>query len=165
MAVGFRFEMLPAESVWEVGLRYDIVRGAPKRHFVDTSLAAAAMGDSPERLLRDPKTLGFLFESLVIRDLRIYAQSFGGEVRHYRDSAGTEADAVVTLPDGTWAAVEVKLGASQVDAAAASIGRFVSKLDTAHAGEPVARLVITAGEYAFSRPDGVAVVPLSLLAP
>ncbi len=161
-----RVMVVENQPSWGPHLRSrDIVRAAAKRHFIDPSLAVAAMGASPERLLKDPKALGFLFESLVVRDLRVYAQALGGEVRHYRDSAGTEVDAVVTLADGTWAPIEVKLGASQIDAAAASLGRFLAKVDTAQAGEPAARLVITAGEYTFTRLDGITVVPLSLLAP
>ena len=161
-----RVMVVENQPSWGPHLRSrDVVRGAPKRHFVDPSLAAAALGASPQRLRQDVKTLGFLFESLVIRDLRVYAQAFGGQVAHYRDSAGSEVDAVVTLSDGTWATIEVKLGVTQVDAAAASLERFVRKIDSATSGRPVARVVITAGEYAFTRPDGVAVVPLSLLGP
>ncbi len=161
-----RVMVIENQPSWGPHLRSrDVVRRAPKRHFIDPSLAAAALGASPERLLRDPSTLGFLFESLTIRDLRVYAQSLGGHVLHYRDSAGCEADAVVTLTDGSWAAVEVKLGTAHVDAAAQSLHRFVSRVDSTKSGEPVARIVVTAGEHAYTRQDGVAVVPLSLLGP
>lgn len=161
-----RLMVVENQPSWGPHLRSrDVVRRSPKRHFVDPSLAAAALGASAERLMREPKTLGFMFESMVIRDLRIYAQSLGGRVHHYRDSAGSEVDAIVSLADGSWAAVEVKLGASQVDGAADSLDRFVRKVDVEQAGEPVARLVVTAGEYAFTRPDGVIVAPLGLLGP
>ena len=161
-----RLMVVENQPSWGPHLRSrDVVRRSPKRHFVDPSLAAAALGASAERLMRDPMTLGFMFESMVIRDLRIYAQSLGGQILHYRDSAGSEVDAIVTLPDGSWAAVEVKLGASRVDEAAKSLDRFVRKVNVEQAGEPVARLVVTAGEYAFVRPDGVIVTPIGLLGP
>lgn len=161
-----RVMVVEDQPSWGAHLRSrDIVRKAPKRHFVDPSLAAAALGASPNRLLKDPSTLGFLFESLVIRDLRVYAQAANAEVRHFRDSSGTEVDAIITLPNGDWAAIEVKLGASQVDAAAASLDAFIRKVDLAKSGQPTARIIVTAGEYAFTRPDGAVVVPLGSLGP
>lgn len=141
------------------------VRKAPKRHFIDPSLAAAAVNATPERLLTEPSYLGLLFESMVVRDLRIYSQRMGGVVRHYRDSSGREVDAVVTRDDGAWAAVEVKLGERQADSAAASLLSFASHVDTAAVGHPTALVVITAGTYAYTRPDGVRVVPLGMLGP
>lgn len=143
----------------------DVLRKAAVRHFVDPSLAVAAMGGSADRLLHDPRTLGLLFEQLVARDLRVYAQPLDAEVLHCRDSAGTEADAIIQLRDGRWAAVEVKLGDDQVDAAASSLTKLVAKIDTRASGEPAARIVITAGSYAYTRPDGVHVVPIGALAP
>jgi uncharacterized protein len=161
-----RVMVIEDQPSWGAQLRSrDIVRKASKRHFVDPSLAAAALGASPDKLLKDPNTLGFLFESLVIRDLRVYAQAANAEVRHFRDSSGTEVDAIITLPNGDWAAIEVKLGASQADAAAASLDAFVRKVDLAKSGPPKARIVVTAGEYAFTRPDGAIVVPLGCLGP
>lgn len=141
------------------------MRQGPVRHFVDPSLAVAGRGASVERLLRDPVTLGHLFESLAVRDLRVYSQPIDGDVLHYRDSAGAEADGIVQLRDGRWAAVEVKLGANQADAAAGSLNALVAKVDVGKAGEPVARIIITGGEYAYTRPDGVHVVPLACLGP
>ncbi len=161
-----RVMVIEEQPSWGPHLRSrDVVRQGPIRHFVDPSLAVAGLGASAERLLREPVTLGHLFESLVIRDLRIYAQAIDADVVHYRDSAGTEADGIVQLRDGRWAAVEVKLGASQVDAAVASLNALTAKIDTVKAGEPVARIVITGGEYAYTRPDGVHVVPLACLGP
>jgi len=161
-----RVWVVEEQPSWAPHLRSrDVVRKAAVRHFVDPSLAAAALGAGPERLLRDPKTMGLLFESMVVRDLRVYAQAINGEVFHYRDSAGSEADAIVQLPDGRWIAIEIKLGVAQVDAAAASLQLFTSKVDTSLAGEPAARVVITGGEYGFTRPDGVHVVPIACLAP
>lgn len=161
-----RIWVVEEQPSWAPHLRSrDIVRKAAVRHFVDPSLAAAALGAGPERLLWDPNTLGLLFESMVVRDLRVYAQALDGEVRHYRDSAGAEADAVLQLRDGRWAVIEVKLASSQVDAAAASLTALVNKIDTSRIGKPAARIVITAGRYAYTRPDGVHVVPLACLGP
>lgn len=161
-----RVMIIEDQPSWAPHLRSrDAVRQSAKRHFTDPSLAAAALGASPDRLIKDPNTFGLLFESLAVRDLRIYAQALGGEVRHYRDSAGTEADAIVTLPDGRWLAIEVKLAASQADAASRSLDAFVAKLDIKRTGQPVARLVVTAGEYAYTREDGVIVAPLAALGP
>lgn len=161
-----RVMVVEEQKSWGPHLRSrDVVRKASIRHFVDPSLAVAAMGGSPDRLLGDPRAFGLLFESLVIRDLRVYTQPFDGEVLHYRDAAGAEADAIIQLRDGRWAAIEVKLGESRVEEAVTSLERLVAKIDTARAGEPVARIVITGGRYAYTRPDGVHVVPLGCLAP
>lgn len=161
-----RIWIVEEQPSWGVHLRSkDVVRKAAVRHFVDPSLAAAALGAGPDRLLRDPETLGLLFESLVVRDLRIYSQVHDGEVLHYRDSAGAEADAVIQLRDGRWALVEVKLAGSRVDEAAASLTRLAAKIDTSRIGAPSALIVITAGEYAYTRDDGIHVVPLACLGP
>lgn len=161
-----RVLVVEEQPSWGPHLRSrDRVRKGPIRHFVDPSLAVAALGAGPERLLHDPNTFGLLFESMVVRDLRVYSQPIDGEVLHYRDSAGTEADAIVQLRDGRWAAIEVKLGSAQVDAAVESLNALVAKVDTARAGVPAARIVVTGGEYAYTRPDGVHVVPLACLGP
>jgi len=140
-------------------------RTAPKRHFVDPSLAAAALGATPPRLLRDVETLGLLFESLVVRDLRVYAQSFEASVLHYRDNTGLEVDAIVETPDGAWAAFEIKLGHARLDDAAANLLKFADRVDDRRTG-PRARLgIITGTGYAYERPDGVAVVPIGALGP
>lgn len=141
----------------------DQVRKAPKRHFTDPSLAAAAVGAGPDRLLADLEYFGQLFESLVVRDLRAYSQLLDADVRHYRDSAGREVDAIVERRDGTWIAAEVKLAASRDDEAAAALLAFVDKLDTTRTPPPAALVVITGGRYAYTRPDGVHVVPLGCL--
>lgn len=139
------------------------VRGAAKRHFVDPSLAAAALGASPERLLKDLNLLGFLFESLVVRDLRVYAQALGWKALQYRDNTGLEVDAVLEAADGGWAAFEVKLGPGQVEEAAASLLRFSARVDTAKCGMPSALAVIVGSGYGLVRPDGVAVIPIGAL--
>lgn len=114
-------------------------------------------------MMNDPNTFGLLFESLVIRDLRVYAGSMGGEVFHYRDKTGLEADAVIHLDDGRWAAIEVKLSENWVDDAAKNLNKLRSKVDTDHMGEPAFLAVITATKYAYTRPDGVHVIPIACL--
>jgi predicted AAA+ superfamily ATPase len=158
----FVLEDLPA---WSPALRSrGILRTAATRHFVDPSLAVAALDTRPERLLRDVKTLGLLFESLVVRDLRIYAQSLDATVFHYRDNNGLEADAVVQRRDGSWAAFEVKLGQAAVDDAAANLLRLADRIDPEKHGKPAALAVVTGWGYAYRRPDGVAVIPVGALA-
>ena len=105
-----RIFLLEDQPAWPAHLRSRaVLRKSPKRHFVDPSLAAAALGATPDRLLQDTKTLGFLFESLVTRDLRIYSAPQHASVYHYRDSDNLEVDAVVSRDDGKWIAAEVKL--------------------------------------------------------
>lgn len=160
----FVVEDLPA---WSPALRSrGVLRKAPTRHFVDPSLAAAALGAGIDRLLGDPETLGQLFESLVIRDLRVYAQSLGATVSHYREAKGIEADAILELRDGRWAALEVKLGPSRVDEGAGSLLRVASHVDTDKHGEPAFLAVVTGWGYAYRRKDdGVQVIPIGALAP
>lgn len=141
------------------------LRKAAKRHFVDPSLAVAALRTGPEGLLRDLNFMGCVFESLVVRDLRVYCQKLGGEVMHYRDSDGLEVDAIVTLADGRWAAFEVKLGARAVDDAAKSLERFRGRVDVDRSGKPVALGVIVATGYGYTRPDGIHVIPIAALGP
>jgi predicted AAA+ superfamily ATPase len=161
-----RIMVVEEQPSWAAQLRSrDVVRKAAVRHFADPSLAIAALGASTERLLADLNTLGLLFESLVIRDLRVYTQPLDGDVLHYRDSSGQEADAIIQLRDGRWAAIEIKLGASAVDAAAASLHRLIAKTDLTKTGKPSALIVITGGKYAYTRPDGIHVVPLGTLQP
>jgi predicted AAA+ superfamily ATPase len=156
-------EDLPA---WASHLRSKTrLRNSPTRHFVDPSIAVSALGASPEKLLADLETFGFLFESLAVRDLRVYSQPLDADLSHYRDESGLEVDAVVTCRDGRWAGVEVKLADSQADAAATSLLKFRDRVDTSKVGEPAALVVVTAGQYAYTRPDGVHVVPLGVLGP
>lgn len=151
---------------WSPALRSRTrLRAAPIRHFVDPSLAVAAMRASPERLLADPNWLGLLFENLVVRDLRVYAQALDAEVYHYRDESGLEADAIVEMPDGRWAAFEVKLGQGEVDSAADHLKKLRDRVDSGTAGESLALVVITGAGYGYVRADGVAVIPIGALAP
>ena len=159
----FVVEDLPA---WSPALRSrTVLRSASTRHFVDPSLAVAALGTGPDRLLRDVETLGLLFESLVVRDLRIYAQAMDASVFHYRDSTDLEADAIVEHRDGRWAAFEMKLGQAAVDAAAATLLRVAARVDPEKHGKPAMLGVITGWGYGYRRPDGVAVIPIGALGP
>jgi len=154
-------EDLPA---WSTHIRSsDTLRKAPKRHFVDPSLAVGALGLSIEKLTKEISYLGLLFESLVIRDLRIYAEAHDGKVYHYRDSRNLEVDAIIEYPDRTWAAFEVKIGFSAQDKAAETLLTFAKKVNQEKMGPPAALTVITANGLACRRKDGVNVVPLSVL--
>ena len=150
---------------WATHLRSrTAVRGAPKRHFVDPSLAAAAMGASPTRLLRDLRVFGFLFESLVVRDLRVYGQVNDATIHHYRDDAKLEVDVIVQTSEGTWMAAEVKLGGPDaLEEAARSLRRLRNKVDTDRIGPPAKLAIITATGYAYDRPDGITVLPITSL--
>ena len=154
-------EPLPA---WNPHIRSaDTLRKAPKRHFVDPSLAIGALGLSVKKLLSDLNYFGFLFESLVIRDLRIYAEVHDGRIFHYRDSRNMETDAIIEYPDNTWAAFEVKMGFSAQDEAAAGLLRFAEKIDQDRMGAPASLNIITANGFAHQRKDGINVVPLPVL--
>lgn len=162
-----RLMIIEDQPPWAPHLRSrSRLRTTPTRHFVDPSLAVAALGGSQRKLLADPNLLGFLFESLVIRDLRIYGQAADAEVLHYRDNTGLEVDAIVEARDGRWAAFEVKLGGEEaIDGAAANLVTFVERIDTAKSGAPARLGVIVASGYGYVRDDGVAVIPIGTLAP
>ena len=156
------------QMAWSVNLRSRAtLRKAPKRHFVDPSLAASMLRASPQRLLADPKTLGFLFESLVIRDLRVYSQPERAEVFHYRDETGLEIDAIIERDDGAWIAVEVKLSPAPevVDRAAHSLLRLRNKVAKSRVEELATLMVVTSTGAAYRRPDGVQVTPITALGP
>ena len=161
-----RLFVVEDQPAWSPALRSrGILRGTPKRHFVDPSLAVAALGADPARLLADPETLGLLFESLVIRDVRVYAQTLGGSVFHYRENTGLEADAIIQLRDGRWAAAEVKLGQHLIDEAANRLRRVADHVDVERHGGPAFLAVITGWGYAYRRADGVFVLPIGALGP
>ncbi|MDO4240973.1 MAG: DUF4143 domain-containing protein [Microbacteriaceae bacterium] len=156
-------ENLPA---WSTHLRSSAtLRKSPKRFFIDPALATAALGASPKKLLNDLNFVGLLFEALAVRDLRVYAMPLQGRLYHYRDSNGLEVDAVLELRDGTWAAFEVKLGGeAAIEAAAKSLKKFASVVNTDKVGEPAALVVLTAlGSVAYRRDDGVCVAPIATL--
>jgi len=161
-----RLMIVEDQPAWAPQLRSRyVLRSTPKRHFIDPSLAVAALRARPEQLLRDMKLLGMLFESLVIRDLRVYSGAADAQVLQYRDSHDLEVDAIVEVADGRWAAFEVKLGAGQVDDAAANLKRFAGQIDTGRCGEPAVLGVIVGTGYGHVRKDGVAVIPIGALGP
>ena len=141
------------------------LKQAEKRHLCDPSLACALLGATPASLIGDLETLGFLFEALCERDLRIYAESFGGQMYHYQDYKGQEVDAVIERPDGQWCAIEIKLGAGQIDAAAATLLKLRAQIADEPQGKPpvVCAVVCGMANAAYKRPDGVFVVPLTAL--
>lgn len=160
----FVVEPLPA---WTVHLRSSArLRSTPKRYFTDPALAIAALASSPAALGNDLEAMGLLFESMAIRDLRIYAQSIGGHVYFYGDHGGLEADAVIEGLDGHWAPVEIKLGgASRISDAMESLRAVRSRVDTTRRGDPARLIVVTAFGAGFQTDDGIAVVPLTALRP
>lgn len=141
------------------------LKQAEKRHLCDPSLACALLGATPASLIGDLETLGFLFEALCERDLRIYAESFGGQMYHYQDYKGQEVDAVIERPDGQWCAIEIKLGAGQIDAAAANLLKLRAQIADEPQDKPpvVCAVVCGMANAAYKRPDGVFVVPLTAL--
>ena len=139
------------------------MRVTAKRHFTDPSIATASLRATPKRLLNDFNTFGLLFESLCIRDLRIYADCIDGKVYHYRDKNGLEIDAIIQLTDGRWGAVEIKLGASEIDKASENLLKLQQVVDTDKMNEPSFLMVLTGTEYAFQMKNGIWVVPLGCL--
>lgn len=148
-----------------VKLRSSIrVKQAEKRHFCDPSLACALLKATPEKLIGDLQTFGFLFEALCERDLKIYAESFDAQLYHYQDYAGNEMDAVIELPDGNWCGIEIKLGANKIDEAAGNLLRLRSAIAKEGGKIPSALCVVCGlSNAAYQRPDGVFVVPITAL--
>ncbi|MBQ9457225.1 MAG: ATP-binding protein [Bacilli bacterium] len=157
-------EELPA---WNPNLRSKTaIRSKPTRHFVDPSIGAAALGVSPEGLFRDIATFGLMFESLAVRDLRVYGDTMGAHLYKYRDAKKREADAVMQFKDGSWALFEVKLGGNEdIEDAAKKLLAIANDIDAEKTGNPSFLMVITKGPLAYRRPDGVYVVPLACLKP
>lgn len=161
-----RLMIVEEQPAWGVHLRTTHrLRKAAKIHFVDPSLAVAALNTGPERLVKDLNLLGLLFESLAIRDLRVYSQNADAEVLHYRDSDGLEVDAIVEARDGRWAAFEIKLGFNRIDEAAANLHKFANRIDTNVCGPPAVLGVIVGSGYGYRREDGVQVIPIGALGP
>jgi uncharacterized protein len=161
-----RLFVVEAQRPWTPALRSRArVRTSPKLHLVDPALAAAALGAGPQQLRSDLHTLGTLFESAVVHDLTILSSALGGEVSHYRDSNNKEIDAVTTLPDGRWGAIEIKLGGQQVGAGAQSLQAAISQVDTSKVGDPAFRLVVTGTGPILVTNDGTVTAPLGALAP
>lgn len=140
-------------------------RTSNTRYFTDPSIATAALGLSPDALIGDLRTFGFIFETLCMRDLRIYAEASGGSVYHFRDSSGLECDAVVCFPDGSYGLIEIKLGSSpRVEAGAQTLLKIIGKIDARTRRAPSFAAVLTGvGQYAYRREDGIYVVPIGCL--
>ena len=141
------------------------VKQAEKRHLSDPSLACALLNATPEILMRDLNTLGFLFEALCERDLKIYAEAFGASLYHYQDYHNQEMDAVIVLPDGEWCGIEIKLGANQIEDAAKNLLKIKQKILEEKNGKAPKSLSVICGlsNAAYQREDGVFVVPLTAL--
>lgn len=159
-----RIFVIEDQPAWSPSMRSKTaLRTSSKRHFVDPSIATAVLRTSPKGLFEDFNTFGFLFESLCTRDMRIYAQANDGEVFHFRDKNGLEADMIVALNDGRWAAVEVKMGQKQIEEAAEHLKELERKVNDEKMGKPSFLMVLTGGEFAYKRKDGVIVVPIGCL--
>ena len=159
----FVIEDMPA---WNPNLRSKTaIRSSDTRYYIDPSIAAAALGIGPNDLINDLKTFGFLFETLCIRDLRVYADALGGGVYHYRDKDGLECDAVVHLRNGKYGLIEIKLGGDKlIEEGAKSLKSLETKIDTDKMNVPSFLMVLTGtGDYAYRRRDGVYVIPVGCL--
>ena len=159
----FVVEDMPA---WNPNLRSKTaIRASDTRYYIDPSIAAAALGIGPNDLVNDLKTFGFLFETLCIRDLRVFADALNGEVYHYRDKDGQECDAVVHLKNGKYGLIEIKLGGDKlIEEGAKSLKKMEAKIDTDKMNAPSFLMVLTGtGDYAYRRQDGVCVVPIGCL--
>ena len=155
-------------EAWNPNIRSKTsIRSTPTRHFVDTSIACRSLGVSPKDLMNDLESFGLFFEDFAVRDLRVYADNLGGVVRHYRDNAGLECDAVVHLEDGRWGGIEIKLGGDDlIDDGAASLKKLRDKIvGKSDEKAPSFLLVLTAVGGAYRREDGVFVAPINLLRP
>lgn len=156
----FIIEEIPA---WTPNIRSrSAIRTSSKRGLVDPSIATAVLNINPDMLLKDLELFGLLFESLCIRDLRVYANKLGGRISHYHDQEGLECDAVVVLPNGDYGLIEIKLGGVQEDVAAKNLLKLESLLFEKKR-PPIFKMILTGGQYGYERPDEVLVVPISIL--
>lgn len=160
----FVVEDMPA---WNPNLRSKTaIRTADTRYFVDPSIATAALGMGPADLVNDLNTMGFFFETMCVRDLRVYAEALNGKVYHYRDKSGLECDAVVHLRNGQYGLIEIKLGGqSLIDDGVRTLNSLAAQVDTSRMKAPAFKMVLTAtGEYAYRRSeDGIYIVPVGCL--
>lgn len=155
-------------SAWNPNIRSKTsIRTSPTRHFVDTSIATRALNISPNDLLNDLNSFGLFFEDFAVRDLSIYAQTIGGEIRHYRDNAGLECDAVLHLDNGSWAAIEIKLGGEKlINDGVQSLTKLKNKiLEKSSEKAPTFMMIVTAFGPLYRRDDGIYVVPINCLKP
>jgi len=159
-----RLMILEDQPAWNTHIRSShTLRNSPKRHFTDVSLAVAALGANQQTLLNDLNFTGFLFESMVIHDLRVYGQANDAKVYHYRDSTGLEIDSIVQKYNGDWCAFEIKLGTGKIDEAASNLLRFASLINTEKCAAPKSLNIITGTGMSYTRKDGVNVISLASL--
>lgn len=159
----FVIEDMPA---WNPNLRSKTaIRTSDTRYFVDPSIAAASLGIGPEDLMNDLNTFGLLFETMCVRDLRVFAESINGQVYHYRDASGLECDAVVHLRNGVYGLIEIKLGGDKlISEGIETLNKLADKIDTERMKKPSFKMVLTGvGDYAYRRKDGVFIVPIGCL--
>ncbi len=159
----FVIEDMPA---WNPNLRSKTaIRTSDTRYFIDPSIATASLGLGPEDLIKDLNTMGLFFETLCVRDLRVYAERLDGQVYHYRDKSGLECDTVIHLRNGSFGLVEIKLGGDTlIEEGAQNLKKFSAKIDTKKMKEPSFLMVLTGtGKFAYRREDGVYVVPVGCL--
>ena len=159
----FVVEDMPA---WNPNLRSkSAIRTSDTRYFVDASIAAAALGIGPNDLINDLNTMGFLFETMCVRDLRVYAEALGGSVYHFRNKAGLECDAVVHLRNGSYGLIEIKLGGEKlIREGVETLTSLTESIDTSKMKEPAFRMILTAADqYAYRREDGICIVPVGCL--
>ncbi len=159
----FVIEDMPA---WNPNLRSKTaIRTSDTHYYIDPSIACAALGIAPNDLLEDLHTFGFLFETLCVRDLRVYADSLGGQVYHYKDKNGQECDAVIHLRNGNYGLIEIKLGGdSLIEEGAKSLKSMEAKIDTTKMKAPSFMMILTGvGDYAYKRKDGIFIVPIGCL--
>ncbi len=159
----FVIEDMPA---WNPNLRSKTaIRTSDTRYFIDPSIATASLGLGPEDLIKDLNTMGLFFETLCVRDLRVYAESLDGQVYHYRDKSGLECDTVIHLRNGSFGLIEIKLGGDTlIEEGAQNLKKFSAKIDTKKMKEPSFLMVLTGtGKFAYRREDGVYVVPVGCL--
>ena len=153
-------------EAWSPNLRSKTaIRTSDTRYFIDPSIATSSLGIGPDDLIKDLNTMGLLFETMAIRDLRVYADALGGKVYHYRDKNGLECDAIIHLRNGKYGLVEIKLGGdSLIESGAKTLKSLAAKIDTEKMNAPSFMMVLAGvGKYAYTRADGVTVVPISAL--
>lgn len=153
-------------KAWQPSLRSRTgIRTSNKRHFVDTSIATAVLELNPKSILEDFELFGFLFEDFCLRDIRVYTELLRGTVYHYHDNSDLEADLIIRLHDGRWAAIEVKTGSKEIEDASRNLIKLANEVDTSKIGAPSFLMVLTAEQFAYRREDGVYVVPIGCLKP
>lgn len=153
-------------EAWNPNLRSKAaIRSSDTRYYIDPSIATAALGVGPADLVKDLSTMGLFFETMAVRDLRIYAEAIDGDVFHYRDSNGLECDSVIHLRNGKYGLVEIKLGGQKlIDEGAETLNKFASTIDTDKMKAPAFKMILTAvGKLAYRREDGIYIVPISCL--